>query len=313
MFGELLGLWAGEVWAAMGRPESVKLMEVGPGRGTLMSDALRAARAVPGFAQSLEIHLVETSPVLRARQAETLGSSGFRPTWHECFEDVPPGPALVIANEFLDALPIRQFVATERGWCERLVGLDENGELAFGLAPEPTPGLRARGEPGAVLEIGVQALAAVGEIAGRVTREGGAALLIDYGHEGPALGDTLQAVKDHRPVDPLADPGAADLTAHVDFCVVRRAATQAGAAVHGPVAQGAFLRSLGIEIRAERLKRRATPAQAAAVDSALERLTGDGEGAMGALFKVLAVTDPALPAPPGFEAPAAPRAFSPAG
>jgi SAM-dependent MidA family methyltransferase len=268
---------------------------------------------VPGFADALEVHLVETSPVLRRRQEQALSTSGFRATWHERLGDVPPGAALIIANEFLDALPIRQFVATDRGWCERLVGLEERGELAFGLAPEPAPGLRHPGPPGAMLEIGAQAFAAVQEIAGRLTRDGGAALLVDYGYEGPAFGDTLQAVKRHARAEVLAEPGEADLTAHVDFSAARRAAAQAGAAVHGPVSQGDFLRALGIEVRAERLKARATPAQADAIDRALERLTGDGPHAMGSLFKVLAVTDPALPAPPGFELSAPTRAVAPAG
>jgi SAM-dependent MidA family methyltransferase len=248
----------------------------------------------------VEVHLVETSPALREAQARILEGAAVPLAWHGWLAEVPDGPAVVVANEFFDALPVRQFVITERGWCERLVGLGEDGGLAFGLSPEPTPGLPASGRPGDVLEWPAAALEIAREIAARVSRHGGAALVVDYGYEGPAFGDTLQAVRRHAYADPLAEPGEADLTVHVDFAKLARAATAAGAAVHGPIPQGAFLQALGIEARAATLKRRATPAQAQDIDAALVRLTGAGLGGMGELFKALSITDPALPPPPGF-------------
>jgi SAM-dependent MidA family methyltransferase len=299
MFGELIGLWAVEIFRLMGAPARLALVELGPGRGTLMQDFLRAARIDPAFMAAVEVHLVETSPVLREAQARALHGVAAPLAWHGRLADVPDGPAVVIANELFDALPVRQFVATERGWCERLVGLGEDGGLAFGLAPEPTSGLPEGDRPGAVLEWPAAALDLTRELAIRVARHGGAALVVDYGYEGPALSDTLQAVRRHAYANPLAEPGEADLTVHVDFSKLARAATAAGAAVHGPVPQGAFLRSLGIEARAAALKRRATPAQAHDIDAALARLTGAGPGGMGELFKALCITDPDLPPPPG--------------
>jgi NADH dehydrogenase [ubiquinone] 1 alpha subcomplex assembly factor 7 len=301
MFGELIGLWAVEIWHAMGQPGSFRLVELGPGRGTLMADALRAARLAPGFLTGANIHLVETSPALRERQKDTLAAAPVRVAWHERFESVPPGPAIVIANEFFDALPVRQFVAAERGWCERLVGLSED-RLAFGLRAEPESGLGAPRNRGDVLEWPQAAMAFVQLLARRLVDDGGGALVVDYGHWGPAFGDTLQAVRHHGFAAPLTDPGEADLTVHVDFHRLAEAASGAGAAVHGPAAQGEFLQALGIEARAAGLKRRATPAQADDVDRALKRLTGRGSTAMGEVFKVLALTHPTLTAVPGLPA-----------
>jgi NADH dehydrogenase [ubiquinone] 1 alpha subcomplex assembly factor 7 len=297
MFGELIGLWAAEVWRFMGAPRPVRLVELGPGRGTLMADLLRAVRGVPGFLDAVEVHLVETSPVLRARQQETL--SGHPVVWHGAVSDVPPGPAIFVANEFLDALPVRQFMRTERGWCERLVGLAD-GQLVFGLAAEPDPQAAPSGAVGDVLESPGAVVEITREIARRVAADGGAALLIDYGYVGPTFADTLQAVKGHAFADPLAEPGEADLTVHVDFARLAATARECGALVHGPVPQGDFLRALGIETRASALLARASAAQAAEIDSALRRLTDDAAGAMGALFKVLAITQPQLHALPGF-------------
>jgi SAM-dependent MidA family methyltransferase len=178
--------------------------------------------------------------------------------------------------------------------------LSGDGALAFGLSPEPEPGLPRAASPGAVLEWPAAALTVIREVAARAKKNGGAALVVDYGYEGPALGDTLQAVRRHAFADPLAEPGEADLTVHVDFAKLAAAAKAAGAAVHGPVAQGGFLRRLGIETRAAVLKRRATPAQAQAIDGALARLTGPGPDGMGELFRALCIADPALPRPPGF-------------
>jgi NADH dehydrogenase [ubiquinone] 1 alpha subcomplex assembly factor 7 len=278
----------------------MRLVELGPGCGTLMADFLRAARLRPAFLAAIEVDLVETSPALREKQRERLAALPARIAWRERFAEVPQGPAIVIANEFFDALPARQFVQTERGWCERLVGLDTEGKLAFGLAPEPAEGLPSSGRPGDVLEWPRAAIETVSDIAGRLASHGGAALVIDYGYEGPAFGDTLQAMKRHAYADPLAEPGAADLTVHVDFAKLAAAAGSTGARLHGPVGQGAFLRALGIEQRAARLKSRATPAQATDIETALARLTGSGPGGMGELFKALCVAHPSLATIPGF-------------
>ncbi|WP_460448937.1 class I SAM-dependent methyltransferase [Alsobacter sp. SYSU BS001988] len=305
MFGELIGLWCAEAWMRLGSPPVLRLVELGPGRGTLMADALRAARALPPFRAALDVRLVETSPTLRARQEAALAGAGVPVAWASDVDEVPAGPALVIANEFLDALPIRQFVKAQDGWRERLVGLAEGdpAALRFGLAPEPEPMLAdAPGEPGAVLEVGEAGLDIARRLAERFAATGGAALAIDYGHVRPGFGDTLQAVHGHAYADPLAEPGEADLTAHVDFAALGRVARTAGAVVHGPVTQGAFLRGLGLAERAAALKRGAAPPVAAAVDTAAARLADGGDG-MGELFKVLAFGSAGMGALPGFGLP----------
>ncbi len=302
MFGEMIGLWAVDAWARMGEPSALRLVELGPGRGTLMADFLRAARVRPAFLDAASVHLVETSAALREKQRERLREAPVEIAWHKRFAEIPPGPAIVIANEFFDALPIRQYVLTERGWCERLVGTGDGGELVFGLAPEPERRLATKAHLGAVLEQPVAALAVMSEVGARLAAEGGAGLFFDYGYEGPAISDTLQAVKRHAFADPLAEPGEADLTAHVDFSALAAAAREAGADSFGPTAQGDFLRSLGIEARAAVLKRRATPAQASEIDAALQRLTGDDPSAMGRLFKVLGVAGRGVRELPGFVA-----------
>ncbi|MDF2688911.1 MAG: methyltransferase [Microvirga sp.] len=300
MFGELIGLWMLEVWNAMGRPVC-RLVELGPGRGTLMADLLRATKLLPDFKEAATVHLVETSPSLRQRQQGALAPSGFEIEWHDRLEDVPAGPMLLVANEFFDALPVRQFLATERGWCERLVGLD--GErLTFGLRSQPEPALGKPLRLGDVLEWPAASVDIMSALGQRLARDGGAALVLDYGYWGPAFGDTLQALKSHQPVDPLEEPGEADLTTHVDFHRLAQAAAAQGSRVHGIVAQGEFLQALGIEARAQALKARATPAQAADIDQALARLTERGATGMGELFKVLAVTHEAIQAVPGLPA-----------
>ena len=299
MFGELIGAWAAAVLAAMtsaapgARPG---LVELGPGRGTLMDDALRALRAAGA---EFDLHLVETSPVLRRIQAERLTAAA--PTFHDSVASLPDAPLLVLANEFFDALPARQFVRTARGWCERRVGLAPQGEgLAFGLDPEPDPGIEAEAPEGAVLTLPRQALAVTRDLARRIAARGGALLAIDYGHDRPGFGDTFQALAGHRFADPLARPGEADLTTHVDFAALARAAAAEGAAVHGPVTQRDFLRALGLDQRAERLSLRATPSQAEAIEAARLRLTDPDPRGMGALFKVLCASHPALGPPPAF-------------
>jgi NADH dehydrogenase [ubiquinone] 1 alpha subcomplex assembly factor 7 len=290
MFGELIGLWCAETWRQMGAPSSFILAELGPGRGTLMADALRAARLVPGFLDAMTLHLVEFSPNLRAAQARALAP--LAPAWHDRAEDLPDGPLLLVANEFLDALPIRQFVRAEDGWHERRVGID-GGEFAYILSEAMHKmDFSADVLVSSVAEISPQAVALAAWLDGRLARQGGAALFIDYGHAKSGFGDTLQALRAHRRHDPLTDPGEADLSAHVDFAVFARAATAAGARAFGPVEQGLFLRRLGIRERADRLIANATATQAAAIERGYRRLVDPD--AMGSLFKVLALAHPAL-------------------
>ena len=313
MFGELIGLWAADCWARMGEPARFAFVELGPGRGTLMADALRAARIVPRFLEAAQVHLVETSEILRARQRDTLAQAGtmaaMAVTWHEGFADIPEAPLILIANEFFDALPIRQYMRAGEHWRERLIELDGNGALAFGLSAKTETALRLDAPEGAILEMCPDGLALTREIAARLVSNIGAALLIDYGHLRQGFGDTLQAVRRHMFVDPLLAPGEADLTAHVDFAALGGAARAAGAVLHGPVTQGAFLHALRIEARAQRLRQNASKAQAAAIDAALARLIGEAPGEMGVLFKAMAISSPSLPSLAGFDAPTdSPRA-----
>ena len=293
MFGELIGAWAAAVWQQMGAPREVSLVEFGPGRGTLMADALRAAKAMPEFADALSVHLVETSPVLREAQQAKLGALN----WHVQIEDVPEGPCITIANEFVDALPVDQLVKGRDGWHMRMVGVVDD-HLAFVVSPDALPGRTEIEAPsGAILESRHDRPVAL--LARRIAGHGGAALVIDYGHAATGFGDTLQAVRGHRYADPLAGPGESDLTTQVDFAALARTARREGARTHGPIPQGEFLRRLGIAQRAARLKQTATPQQAADIDSALARLTAADQ--MGELFKVLAIADPKLGALPGFD------------
>jgi NADH dehydrogenase [ubiquinone] 1 alpha subcomplex assembly factor 7 len=304
IFGELIGLWCASVWRQAGSPEPVIVAELGPGRGTLMADFLRAAAIMPDFVQALRLHLVEASPVLRRAQKERLASA--QPVWVETIEELPAGPLLLVANEFLDALPIRQFERGERHWSERMVGLDGEGNLVF-LAGSETPAAdaiaaasgRAEGPLGAVAEICPSALALAGWLGRRLAGAAGAALLIDYGYVSAPLTPTLRGVQGHRPVPPLTSPGAVDLSAEVDFAAFAAAGRAAGASVYGPVAQGRFLRNLGAETRLERLRRHASPAQGEALAAAVARLLDPEE--MGNLFKVVALVSSGLPRPPGFD------------
>jgi len=306
MFGELIGLWAAEVWSTMGAPNPVRFVELGPGRGTLMSDALRAARIVPEFRSALDVWLMETSPTLAAIQHELLLDAGVPIAWAQTLKEVPEGPAIVIGNEFLDALPVRQFVRVGGQWRERVVRLGEEGGLAFDVAAEPEPDIRGVARDGEVLEVNPAGHRLMFELGGRLSRQGGTALLIDYGHAVTGLGDTLQALRAHRYVDPLAMPGECDLTAHVDFAAMARSAAATGAAVYGPIDQGDFLRAIGIDLRTKALAERAGPERAEELEQARSRLVGKGKGEMGALFKAMAVANRKQPAPPGFH-PAAAR------
>jgi NADH dehydrogenase [ubiquinone] 1 alpha subcomplex assembly factor 7 len=301
VFGELIGLWLARAWSDLGRPDPCLLVELGPGRGTLMADLLRAAAQVPGFRATLRLHLVETSDRLRDLQRRRL--AGEEVCWHSALEQVPQGPMLLIANEFLDALPVHQLVATERGWVERMVDL-AGTELVFALSDRPSrlaqklpASEQALGQVAEVSPIRSEIAGAIGR---RLAADGGVALLVDYGAWADVTGDTLQAVRDHAPWPVLHAPGEADLSSHVDFRALAEAVRDAGAVVYGPVPQGPFLRAMGIDLRMARLLERATPGQRRELRAALFRLT-DG-GAMGELFKVLALARPGAPPPPGFTA-----------
>lgn len=301
MFGELIGLWAVDTWARLGRPDPFRMVELGPGRGTLMADALRAARVRADFLAAARLHLVETSPRLRLRQRQALAGSGVSPHWHDRVEEIGSGPAIIVANEFFDALPIRQYQKADGLWRERVVGLSPEGDLRIGLGAgilpvdQVPPG--SRGAPdGSVQEVGAVAFGIMEHLAARLTREGGALLAIDYGTAESGVGDSFQAVRSHEPVDPLARPGEADLTAHVDFAALARAARGAGAAVHGPIGQGEFLLRLGLAERAGRLGADKDAATRERITAEVARLVAPEE--MGTLFKVLAVTGRGLvPAP----------------
>ena len=293
MFGELLGLALADTWDRAGRPDAA-YVELGPGRGTLAADALRAmgkARLMP------PAHLVETSPVLRAAQAERLPGAA----WHDDLTSLPDDAALlVVANEFFDALPIRQLVKGADGWRERLVACQDTLFLPIAGKPVPDavipPALRDA-EPGAILEAAPAAVALMRALARRLVAQGGVAIIIDYGYEGPALGDTLQAVRGHAPANPFADPGEQDLTAHVDFATLKAAAEAEGASTYGPVDQGELLLALGIDSRAAALARGA-PDRADDLVAARQRLVAPE--AMGRLFKAIAVAAPSWPTPAGF-------------
>ncbi|MGJ5034633.1 class I SAM-dependent methyltransferase [Bradyrhizobium sp. HKCCYLRH3059] len=299
MFGELLGLWAASIWKATGSPQQFRLIELGPGRGTMMSDALRALRVLPPLYQTISVHLVEVNPVLREKQKATL--TGLRNVnWHESFDEVPEGPSVIFANEYFDVLPIHQMIRRETGWHERVVELDEEENFVYGAAADPTPGFElllpplVRAAPaGAIFEWrpNMEMMA----IARRIRDQRGAAVIIDYGHVRSDVGDTFQAIARHSFADPLKTPGLADITAHVDFDALARAAEAVGARVHGPVTQGEFLQRLGIETRALTLMQKASPEVSEDIASGLKRLTGGGRGGMGSLFKVLGISDPAIP------------------
>lgn len=288
MFGELIGLWIVQCWREQGSPSPARLVELGPGRGTLMADALRAAKIVPEFLDAIEIVLVEASPVLREMQREKVPGAH----WLDHFDSdaLSDCPLFLIANEFFDALPIRQYVKTERGWCERMVTA-KNGELAFALAPVASLIDAGEAENGAVYETSPASIALAEEISRIVANRGGAALIVDYGHD-EGLGDTLQAVAKHKYASILDAPGEADLSAHVDFAALAAAARRGGAKAFGPVGQGAALNALGLPTRAQQLIQK-NPGEQKSIEAAVDRLTVQ----MGTLFKALAIS---RDKPPGF-------------
>lgn len=291
IFGEILGLWAGIVWQAMGSPNPVILAEAGPGRGHLMQDALRAAsRALPDFVDSISLHFIETSPRLRGMLAERFPAA----TFHDDPSSLPDGPLILLANEFLDALPIRQFIRRDGAWRERHVA--DGAFIEQGDADRPLPD-----DPdGTIREVGDDAASFVSGLASRIAAQGGSALFIDYGPAESGPGDSLQAIRDGQPADPLTAAGHADLTAHVDFAALAKRATDAGCRSFGPMSQGAFLAALGIHERTAALGRNAAPDDAAKLLASTRRLTA--AEAMGSLFKALAIAHPSLDLLPGFAA-----------
>jgi NADH dehydrogenase [ubiquinone] 1 alpha subcomplex assembly factor 7 len=297
VFGEILGAWAAVVWQSMNRPDPVILAEAGPGRGTLMADALRlVGQVAPDFGRALRLHFVESSPRLREAQAAAVLREAH---WHERIERLPDGPLILLANEFLDALPVRQFRRVDAGWLEHHVGHGGSSWLRSGPPPGPA-GRRAVPEGGCV-ETCEPALEIVQWLARRLCQGGGAALLLDYGPGAPGYGDTLQALKNGAPFDPFGPAGEADLTAHVDFPALLDAARGASAEIHayGPVTQGQFLRRLGVFARVEQLIKAQPAGQGGALALAVHRLTDPAQ--MGTLFKAIVLCHPSLAIPPGFE------------
>lgn len=295
MFGELIGLWMADLWMRAGSPP-VAIVELGPGRGTLMADLRRAISRFPGLSDA-RTHFVETSPTLRTEQKQRVPDA----FWHDSSSTLPTDlPLLIIANEFFDALPIRQIVRTDDGWRERMVTLHDDRLIPVPGKPSVDP-LVPRTLAGAptnsIIEASPAGTAIMADLATRIEVQGGAALVIDYGYEGPAVGDTLQAVKDHGYADVFDRVGEVDLTAHVDFTALKDAARKAGAVAHGPVDQGALLTALGIAARAQALAR-ANPARTKALEADMRRLTAPEE--MGTLFKAIAVTAPDWPKPAAF-------------
>lgn len=304
IFGELIGVWVAAVWRSMGEPRALTVAELGPGRGTLMQDALRAWRSVPKFLDGVSIALIETSPLLREMQANTLRAAAAPPGWYDSLEHVPHGPLIVIANEFIDALPVRQFVRERNAWHERCVTLGDAGNFAFCVgAPVETDAVPASvrqmdAADGTVVETRPAVAALLSALAARATQAPVAALIADYGHRRAGFGETLQAVRRHRFADPLSVPGEADLTAHVDFAVLKETATGVGLAAFGPMPQGEFLLKLGLAARCDNLARNATEAQRAALLSGAARLADPRQ--MGLLFKMLVLQSSGLAPPPPF-------------
>lgn len=304
VFGELIGLWAAVAWQQIGEPQKVVLIECGPGRGTLMRDLLRAAKFVPGFADAIELHLIETSPAMRELQRTALLEHA--PDWHDAIDTVPPGPTILIANEFLDALPVRQFVRTADGWAERCIDIRKD-ELVFapGNFVGEDDGEAENWKPadgaaeGAIFETCPAAETFANALNERFSLAPGAALFIDYGHAKSALGDTLQAVRNHDFSDVLSSPGESDITAHVDFDAFGRQLRESGSRVMGPISQSSFLTNLGIGPRTDGLARKASAETAETIRSGTLRLTAPDQ--MGELFKVMVAAHAESPTLAGFE------------
>lgn len=298
IFGELIGLWLTDIWIRAGKPEPVHYVELGPGRGTLAKDALRTMQR---FGLEPKVHFVETSVALKDLQLASVPTA----QWHDDLSTVPlKGPVLLVANEFLDALPVRQLVRTETGWRERMVGYYEDRFVPVaGRQPmdAAVPEERREAPVGTILETCPGASAVVQEVARRLASQGGAALFIDYGHTELREGSTLQAVRAHEKVDPFETPGEADLTAHVDFATLAELAQAMGARWLGTIGQGQWLKALGADARARGLGQVA-PAHATAIWVAKERLVAPEQ--MGTLFKVMGLAAPHWPDGEAFAGPA---------
>ncbi len=290
MFGELIGAWLADMWMQSKVDSSFLLTEFGPGRGTLMADIMRIAKQIPAFEAASSIHMVETSPVLRQKQKQSL--SGYECNWHDDLSTLPTGvPLFFIANEFLDALPVRQYQKANDNWHERLIGIDDNGALDFGLsgtlAVDNIPEFVAGKPNGSIYEAAPAREQFLNTLMLRIKEQGGCGLFIDYGYTMDRDGDTLQAIQNHQKCDFLHEPGQADLTAHVDFSMIERCAADARINHAGAAFQGAFLLQLGLQQRAQMLKAQASEQQAKDIDTALHRLTAETQ--MGTLFKVSAI------------------------
>ncbi len=306
VFGELLGVWAMACWQQMGSPPRLHLVELGPGRGLLMADLLRAAASRPAFLRTLRVHLVELSPTLRQQQEQRLASAGVPLRWHETLPQALDAPAIVIANEFLDALPVRHYEHTAEGWRERLIMLDENDAFTFTASGPPPPALPAWAQDvpiGGIIELSPEREAAARQLGHLLRHAKGAALVIDYGHATPAPGETLQALHRHRQVDIFHRPGESDLTTHVDFHALATTLRNTGIATPPVMEQGAFLLALGLRERLATLLRNASEEQAGRLLRGAERIAGVEH--MGSLFKVLCAHGPDIPTPPPFPASAA--------
>lgn len=295
MFGELIGVWCYAAWHAMGRPAKVALVEAGPGKGTLLGDMLRAARRFPDLAGAVDIHLIEASAAMIERQHKVIADSHFdaRAHWHASISELPELPTILVANEFLDVLPIRQYAKAGNVWHERCIGLGDSGSLVWSSGPaliDPSllpPG--AEREPdGAVFELAPAREAWVATLCERLAHHGGMALLIDYGHAESGYGDTFQAVRGHAHADPLGEPGLADLTSHVDFAALARIAAANGANASAIVTQGEFLIAMGLLERAGTLGAKADEVTRQRLQGEVERLAHPDR--MGSLFKVLALS-----------------------
>jgi SAM-dependent MidA family methyltransferase len=290
VFGELVGVWCVTAWQMMGAASRFNLVELGPGRGTLMGDILKAGRVMPGFREAAQVHLVETSPVLRAAQRQHLKEAV---AWHESLATLPEGPMILVANEFFDALPIRQLEKRQGQWCERVIGLDGD-KLTIGLAPF-AGAQNGEGSDGDIVEFSPARTDVARDIGARLARHPGVALIVDYGHLRSAPGDTLQALRRHKFAGLTEAPGECDLTAHVDFEALGKALAAGGAATYPAITQRAFLLAMGLEARAEMLAAKADTRQRTAIKRAITRLAAAEE--MGNLFKVLTATSPGLARP----------------
>ncbi len=305
MFGEMVGLWVIDCWQKMSYPPSFNLVELGPGRGTLMADIIRILHTQPDIRDAVQIQMVEISPPLKDLQRKTLEGVGLTATWHERFMDVPEGPTIIIANEFFDALPQHQFMKKGESWAEHTIGVEDDKLASLMAAPGPSfqlldKDLVKKAKDGDVLEVCPPALYMMGDIAARLKSYGGGALIIDYGYTKPGVGNTIQAMKGHDFHPPLEAPGEADITAHVNFMALQTALGELEMDVLGPVTQRDFLKNLGIDYRAEQIisANPDRPGAAENIQKGLKKLVGEKE--MGNLFKVLGISYGLYGEPPGF-------------